>query len=244
MAVVELAPGAGCVQCALRLADVRDLGVAVARCRRLLDLDADPASVAATLGSDPLLAPLVEANPGLRVPGCVDGTEIAVRAVLGQQVSVAAARTHAARLVARHGEPLDVPDGALTHVFPSAAAVAEADDDVLAMPARRRETLRGLCAALRDGHVELGPGADRARARGDLLALPGIGPWTVEYIALRALGDPDAFPASDLGILHGLRALGVEADAREAERLSQAWRPFRAYTVLYLWQALAAAAAA
>jgi AraC family transcriptional regulator, regulatory protein of adaptative response / DNA-3-methyladenine glycosylase II len=236
--IVELTPGDGCVQCSLRLADVRDLGVAVARCRRLLDLDGDPISVASALASDPLLAPLVAARPGLRVPGCVDGTEIAVRAVLGQQVSVAAARTHAARLVQRHGEPLPVPDGSLTHVFPGESAVAEADDDVLAMPVRRRATLRGLCAALRDGVVDLGPGADRERTRRELRALPGIGPWTVEYVAMRALGDPDAFPASDLGVLHGLRALGVEADAREAERRSQAWRPFRAYTVLHLWGAL------
>jgi AraC family transcriptional regulator of adaptative response / DNA-3-methyladenine glycosylase II len=237
-AIVELAPGDGCVQCSLRLTDVRDLGVAVARCRRLLDLDADPTAVTAALGSDPLLAPLVAAHPGLRVPGCVDGTEIAVRAVLGQQVSVAAARTHAARIVQRHGERLAEPDGSLTHVFPDATALAEADDDVLAMPARRRETLRGVCAAVRDGVVELNAGADRERARRDLLALPGIGPWTVEYVAMRALGDPDAFPAGDLGVLHGLRALGVDADAREAERRSQAWRPFRAYTVLHLWQAL------
>jgi AraC family transcriptional regulator, regulatory protein of adaptative response / DNA-3-methyladenine glycosylase II len=237
-AVAELSAGKGCVQCGLRLADVRDLAVAVARCRRLLDLDADPAAIASALASDPLLAPLVAARPGLRVPGCVDGTEIAVRAVLGQQISVAAARTHAARIVQRHGEALAAPDGSLTHVFPTAAALALADDDVLAMPARRRETLRGLCAALRDGLVELDAGADWARARRDLLALPGIGPWTAEYVAMRALGDPDAFPASDLGVLHGLRALGVEADAREAERRSQAWRPFRAYTVLHLWGAL------
>ena len=241
-AIAELAPGDGCVHCSLRLGDVRDLSVAVARCRRLLDLDADPAAVSAALASDRLLAPLVAARPGLRVPGCVDGTEIAVRAVLGQQVSVAAARTHAARIVVRHGEPLAAADGSLTHLFPDAAAVAEADDDVLAMPVRRRETLRGLCAALRDGTVELDAGADRERARRDLLALPGIGPWTVEYVAMRALGDPDAFPASDLGVLHGLRALGVDADAREAERRSQAWRPFRAYSVLHLWQALASAA--
>jgi AraC family transcriptional regulator of adaptative response / DNA-3-methyladenine glycosylase II len=174
----------------------------------------------------------------MRVPGCVDGTEIVVRAVLGQQISVAAARTHAARIVERHGEPLAVPDGALTHVFPSAGAVAGADEDVLAMPERRKLTLRTVCAALRDGLVDLSPGADRERARRDLLALPGIGPWTVEYVAMRALGDPDAFPASDLGVLHGLRALGAEADAREAERRSQAWRPFRAYTVLHLWKAL------
>jgi AraC family transcriptional regulator, regulatory protein of adaptative response / DNA-3-methyladenine glycosylase II len=237
-AIAELAPGDGCVQCSLRLADVRDLGVAVARCRRLLDLDADPTSVAAALGSDPLLAPLVAARPGLRVPGCVDGTEIVVRAVLGQQISVAAARTHAARIVQRHGAPRAAADGSLTHVFPDAATLAVADDDVLAMPVRRRETLRGVCAAIRDGAVELDPGADRERVRRDLLALPGIGPWTVEYVAMRALGDPDAFPASDLGVLHGLRALGVEADAREAERRSQAWRPFRAYTVLHLWKAL------
>ncbi|HET6172679.1 MAG TPA: AlkA N-terminal domain-containing protein [Gaiellales bacterium] len=242
-AVVDLAPGDGCVQCMLRLADVRDLGVAVARCRRLLDLDADPTAVSAVLGADPLLAPLVSARPGLRVPGCVDGTEIAVRAVLGQQISVAAARTHAARLVQRHGEPLTVPDGTLTHVFPTAGALAEADEDVLALPERRKATLRGVCAAQRDGIVDLDAGADRERTRRELLALPGIGPWTVEYVAMRALGDPDAFPAGDLGVLHGLRALGVEADARDAERHSRAWRPFRAYTVLHLWGALEGAGA-
>ncbi len=175
------------------------------------------------------------AHPGLRVPGCVDGSEIAVRAVLGQQVSVAAARTHAARIVQRHGDALATPDGSLTHVFPTPAALAEADDDVLAMPERRKATLRGVSAAARDGLVDLDAGADRERTRRNLLALPGIGPWTVEYVAMRALGDPDAFPAGDLGVLHGLRSLGVEAGAREAERRSQAWRPFRAYTVLHLW---------
>ena len=234
-AIAELAPGDGSVHCSLRLADVRDLGVAVSRCRRLLDLDADPIAVSSLLAGDPLLAPLVTAHPGLRVPGCVDGSEIAVRAVLGQQVSVAAARTHAARIVQRHGEPLAAPEGSLTHVFPTPAALAEADDDVLAMPERRKATLRGVSAAARDGLVDLDAGADRERTRSNLLALPGIGPWTVEYVAMRALGDPDAFPAGDLGVLHGLRALGVEADAREAERRSQAWRPFRAYTVLHLW---------
>jgi AraC family transcriptional regulator of adaptative response / DNA-3-methyladenine glycosylase II len=213
--IAELSAGDGCVHCSLRLADVRDLGVAVARCRRLFDLDADPGAV----------------------------TEIVVRAVLGQQISVAAARTHAARLVQRHGEPLAAPDGTLTHVFPSATALADADDDVLAMPERRKATLRGVCAALRDGVVELDAGADRERSRRELLALPGIGPWTVEYVAMRALGDPDAFPASDLGVLHGLRALGAELDAREAERRSQSWRPFRAYSVLHLWGALESGAA-
>jgi len=223
---------------------VRDLAVAVARCRRLLDLDAEPAAVASVLADDPLLAPLVTARPGLRVPGAVDGTEIAVRAVLGQQISVAAARTHAARLVQRHGEQLAAPVGTLTHVFPTAAELAEADGDVLAMPERRKATLRGVCAALRDGLVELDAGADRERSRRELLALPGIGPWTVEYVAMRALGDPDAFPAGDLGVLHALRALGLEADAHAAERRSQAWRPFRAYSVLHLWGALEDAGAA
>jgi AraC family transcriptional regulator of adaptative response / DNA-3-methyladenine glycosylase II len=237
-AIAELAAGDGCVRCELRLADVRDLGVAVARCRRLLDLDADAVAIAGVLGQDPLLAPLVARRPGLRVPGCVDGTEIAVRAILGQQISVVAARTHAARIVLRHGEPLPVPDGSLTHVFPTAAALAEADDDVLAMPQRRRDTLRGVCAALRDGRVRLDAGADREQVRRDLLALPGIGPWTVEYIAMRALGDPDAYPASDLGVLHALRALGVEADVRESEHRSQAWRPFRAYSLMHLWGSL------
>src|SRR4051794_15549048 len=171
-AIVELAPGDGCVTSSLRLADVRDLGVAVARCRRLLDLDADPFSIAAVLGADPLLAPLVAARPGLRVAGCVDATEIAVRAVLGQQISVAAARTHAARIVQRHGEALAAPDGSLTHVFPTAAALARADDDVLAMPERRRATLRTLCAALRDGDVDLDAGCNREQARTALAALP------------------------------------------------------------------------
>jgi AraC family transcriptional regulator of adaptative response / DNA-3-methyladenine glycosylase II len=243
IAIAELAGGDGCVRCALRLADVRDLGVAVARCRRLLDLDADAVAIAAVLAADALLAPLVAQRPGLRVPGCVDGTEIAVRAILGQQISVVAARTHAARIVVRHGEPLPVAVGSLTHVFPTAAALAEADDDVLAMPQRRRDTLRGACAALRDGRVRLDPGADREQVRRELLALPGIGPWTVEYIAMRALGDPDAYPASDLGVLHALRALGAEADARESERRSQAWRPFRSYSLMHLWGSLERAAA-
>ena len=181
----------------------------------------------------------------MRVPGCVDGTEIVVRAVLGQQISVAAARTHAARIVQRHGEPLAAPDGALTHVFPSAAALAAADDDVLAMPAAPRADAARACAPRCATASSIwSAGADRERARRDLLALPGIGPWTVEYVAMRALGDPDAFPASDLGVLHGLRALGAEADAREAERRSQAWRPFRAYTVLHLWKALESGEAA
>ena len=138
----------------------------------------------------------------------------------------------------RHGEPLAAPDGTLTHVFPDAAALAT--PTTTSWPCRRGAARRCAASAprLRDGAVELDTGADRERARRDLLALPGIGPWTVEYVAMRALGDPDAFPASDLGILHGLRALGVEADAREAERRSQAWRPFRAYSVLHLWGTL------
>jgi AraC family transcriptional regulator of adaptative response / DNA-3-methyladenine glycosylase II len=146
--------------------------------------------------------------------------------------------------VARHGEPLDVADGALTYVFQSAAAVAEADDAVLAMPARRRETLRGLCAALRDGDLDLGPGADRTRARRDLLALPGIGPWTVEYVAMRALRDPDAFPAGDLGVRHALERLGQDARPVAAERLAARWRPYRASAVQHLWASLGAEAAA
>ncbi|HEU0102927.1 MAG TPA: AlkA N-terminal domain-containing protein [Mycobacteriales bacterium] len=232
--VVALTPGPEAVGCRLWLPDLRDLPAAVARCRRLLDLDADPVAVDGLLGQDEALAPWVAKVPGRRVPRTVDEGELALRAVLGQQVSTAAARTHAARLVQAAGEPVVDPAGGLTHLFPTAAAVAQVPDAVLALPATRRATLRGLAAALADGRVDLDPGADRDRARAQLLALPGIGPWTADTVAMRALGDPDAFLAGDLGVRVAAGALGLGKGAALLAR-SARWAPYRAYAVQHLW---------
>jgi AraC family transcriptional regulator, regulatory protein of adaptative response / DNA-3-methyladenine glycosylase II len=231
-AIADVAQRDGAITCALRLDDVRDLAQAVATLRRLLDLDADPVAVDTDLAADAALAPLVAARPGLRVPGAAAPPELAARAVLGQQVSVAGARTLAGRLVAAYGRPLDHPDGTLTHCFPTADALAGAVDGDLAMPVRRRETLRTLMAHLAEGRIDLGPGADRTAARAALVALPGIGPWTAEYVAMRALNDPDAWPASDLGVRHALGRLGLDHAA--AER----WRPWRSYATFHLWSSL------
>jgi len=230
--VVELTPADGHIAAAFRLADRRDLDAAIARCRRLLDLDADPAGVAAALGTDPLLGPLVQARPGLRVPGSVDPYETAIRAVIGQQVSVAAARTVAGRLVAAYGEPLPAPVGTVTHTFPSAhvlSAVAE-----LPMPRARTRTITTVAAAVASGTFDLGFGADPAAANA-LLELPGIGPWTASYVALRGLGDPDAFPGTDLGIRYALVDLGVPDHRGTIAALAERWRPLRSYAAQHLW---------
>lgn len=234
--VVALSPQPDHVACRLWLTDLRDLGVAINRCRWLLDLDADPVAVDAELRTDPLLRDLVDANPGRRVPRTVDPEELAVRAVLGQQVSTAAARTHAARLVLAAGTPVDDPaGGGLTHLFPTPDLLVELDPAQLAMPASRRRSLLGLGRALASGQVELSVGGDRDRTRAALTALPGLGPWTVETIAMRGLGDPDAFLATDLGVRQAAERLGLPTGAAELTRRSQAWRPWRAYAVQHLW---------
>lgn len=232
--VVALTPYADAVRCRLSLSDLRDLSTAVARCRRLLDLDADPAAVDALLAHDEVLAPLVAATPGRRVPRTVDGAELALRAVLGQQVSTAAARTHAGRLAAAGGEQVGDPGGGLSLLWPTPAAVAEVAPEVLALPRSRRATVLGLARALADGRVDLDPGADRDRVRSQLLALPGIGPWTVETVAMRALGDPDAFLPGDLGVRVAARALGL-GDGAALQARSRRWSPYRAYAVQHLW---------
>ncbi|WP_336048002.1 AlkA N-terminal domain-containing protein [Streptomyces sp. CA2R101] len=233
--IVALAPRPDHIDCRLSLTDLRDLAGAIARCRRMLDLDADPEAVDGLLREDPLLAPLVDKAPGRRVPRTVDAEEFAVRAVLGQQVSTAAARTHAGRLVRAHGEAVDDPDGGLSHLFPTSAALTELDPDALAMPRTRRATLTGVIAALGSGALQLGVGSDRDEARERLAALPGIGPWTVECIAMRALGDPDAFTPTDLGLRRAAAGLGLPHTPAALTRHSARWRPWRAYAVQYLW---------
>jgi AraC family transcriptional regulator, regulatory protein of adaptative response / DNA-3-methyladenine glycosylase II len=246
--ILSLAPQPGYVDCELQLEDLRDLTTAVQRCRRLLDLDADPEAVTGYLSADPVLGPLALANPGRRSPGHVDGNELALRAVLGQQVSVAAARRLGARLVAAYGKPLSRPDGPLTHCFPEAETLAAADPAALPMPRSRALALTGLSSALASGELVLDPGAERDRAEAVLLALPGIGPWTASYIRMRALSDPDAFLPSDVGVLDALARLGVFGAApagtgpsararatRAAAELAESWRPWRSYAVHHLW---------
>ncbi|WP_440082242.1 DNA-3-methyladenine glycosylase family protein [Streptosporangium sp. LJ11] len=233
--VVTLWPRPDHVGCRLTLSDRRDLSTAISRCRNLLDLDADPAVIGDVLRADPALASFVDEHPGRRVPRTVDASELAVRAVLGQQVSTAAARTHAARLVTAHGEPITDPDGGLTHLFPTPEALASLDPTRLALPRTRRATLTGLIAALAAGEIDLGAGSDRRRARAQLSALPGLGPWTVETIAMRALGDPDAFIPADLGIRVAARRLGLPVTPAALTHRAAAWRPWRAYAVQYLW---------
>lgn len=240
--LVAVSEDAGFIRCRLALGDLRDLGTAVQRTRRLLDLDADPVAIAEHLGRDPRLAPAVAAVPGRRVPGAVDGAEMALRAVLGQQISVAGARTLAGRLATRYGDQVAGPsepgpggpdDGSPPRLFPRSEVIAALDPASLSMPAARGRTLVALAGELAEGRIVIDPGADREEVRRRLVALPGIGPWTADYVALRGLGDPDAFLPSDLGVRRALVALGAEPG--DASRLAERWRPWRGYALQYLW---------
>ncbi|WP_275409291.1 AlkA N-terminal domain-containing protein [Streptomyces sp. SID12501] len=233
--IAALTPKPDHIACRLTLSDLRDLPVAISRCRRMLDLDADPVAVDEQLRTDPVLAPLVAKAPGRRVPRTVDEAEFAVRAVLGQQVSTAAARTHAARLVTAYGDPVDDPEGGLTHLFPTPQALAALDPESLAMPRTRRTTFTTLVGQLADGVLHLGVESDWSEARARLLALPGFGPWTVDVIAMRALGDPDAFLPTDLGIRRAAQELGLPSTPAALTARAATWRPWRAYAVQYLW---------
>jgi len=237
-AIVDVTLARDHVACRLRLADLADVPVAVNRVRRILDLDADPHASDQWLRRDPALRPLVRALPGRRVPGTADPTELSMRAVIGQQVSVAGARTLAGRLVASLGTPLAAPDGSLTHSFPSADAIAGSSLEDLGMPQTRRDTLRRVAEAIVREQVVLDAGADRDETRAALESIKGIGPWTAGYIAMRALGDPDAFLASDLGVRHACRRLGLDASPAAVERHAERWRPWRAYALQYLWSTL------
>jgi AraC family transcriptional regulator of adaptative response / DNA-3-methyladenine glycosylase II len=223
------------VRTTLRLADVRDLAPAVARCRRLLDLDADPVAVDAVLGADEALSPEVVKEPGVRVPGAVDGFEMAVRAIVGQQISVVGARRILGRLVAMTTEkPTEAEP---MRAFPTAVALTEAPDVAFGMPVARRNSLRALGEAVADGRLCLDPGGDRDQTYAALLALPGIGPWTAQYVALRALGDPDVLLPTDLGVRRGASALGLpDSPAALADHAATAWAPWRSYATIRLWR--------
>jgi AraC family transcriptional regulator of adaptative response / DNA-3-methyladenine glycosylase II len=215
---ITLTPQPGHIALDVAVDDTRLLARVVARCRRLLDLDADPDAINEVLGQTSL-APLVAARPGLRVPGTFDGFELAVRAVVGQQISVAGARTLLGRIVARAGEPL----------FPGAARLLDTDLTGLGLTNRRIDTLKDLAARVADGHIDLDGGQDPAEAVAELLQVRGVGPWTASYIALRALRDPDAWPTGDLVLNKRMAALGIPHDHIDR------WRPWRAYAALHLW---------
>ena len=236
--VVSLTPQPDHVRCVLVLEKVRDLATAIARCRRLLDLDSDPEAVIDALSSDTDLRAVVAKSPGQRISRTVDEQELAIRAVLGQQVSTKAARTHASRLVRVYGSVVPDPAGGLTHTFPTVTELAELDPTHLAVPGARRRSVAALVAGLASGEVILDPGCDWERARRQLLALPGIGPWTAEIVAMRGLGDPDAFPATDLGVRLAAERLGLPTDVRTLTAHAARWRPWRSYAVQHLWTAL------
>jgi AraC family transcriptional regulator of adaptative response / DNA-3-methyladenine glycosylase II len=228
----------GHVLCRLWLSEPRDLAGAVRRCRSLLDLDADPEAVAEVLGPDPVLGPVLKQRPGVRAPGHVDPAELAIRAVLGQQVSVRAARTLAGRLVSRFGKPLATPDGGLTHTFPSPEALAAADPAELSIPVARGRALISVAEAIASGRVDLGPGCDRGEAERRLMELPGIGPWTAGYVRMRGLGDPDVFLPTDLGVRQALERAGLRATPSAAAREAKEWSPWRSYATHLLWASL------
>ncbi|MFD1323489.1 DNA-3-methyladenine glycosylase family protein, partial [Micromonospora sonneratiae] len=253
-AEVTLTPMPGHIAATLRLADVRDLAPAVARCRRLLDLDADPEAVDTTLAADPALAAVVAGAPGVRVPRSVDGFEMAVRAIVGQQVSVSGARTVLGRLVAatitpphlvdheviasrsaESGQQLHDQQGGGLRPFPSPEELLALPDDVFGMPAARRESIRAVARAVADGSLDLNPGVDREETARRLIDLPGIGPWTAGYVAMRGLGDPDAFLPTDLAVRAGAAALGLPDTPTLLSGHAENWRPWRSYAVIRLW---------
>ena len=237
--LLTVEPGAGnALRALIRFPSVAALPAIIARVRRVFDLAADAQAISSHLAHDPVLASLVARRPGLRVPGAWDGFELAIRAVLGQQITVAAARSLAGRLVASHGRPLDEPSGDLTHVFPTPEALAEADLSRFAVPRSRANTLIAVASAAAADPRLFSDQGELAAAVERLRSIRGVGEWTAQYIALRQLRQPDAFPGTDLGLLRGLAAqIGRKAQAKELEALAENWRPWRAYAAQYLWSA-------
>jgi AraC family transcriptional regulator, regulatory protein of adaptative response / DNA-3-methyladenine glycosylase II len=237
-AIVELSNGSGPVLCTLWISDVRDVADAVNRCRWILDVDADSETIDSHLETDTLLAPLVSRSAGTRVPGAGDGGELAVRAVLGQQVSVAAARKIAGRFVAQLGSRLDLGHTTVSHLFPTPAAIAESALNELGMPNSRRNAVRAVAEAIAATTVDLTPGADREESHRRLLEVPGIGTWTAGYVMMRALRDPDVFLSGDLGVRTAARRLGDGRDPSTLKHLAERLRPWGSYATQYLWGSL------
>lgn len=225
------------VDCELELADQRDEAVATSLARRMLDLDADPSTIDTVLGADAALSELVANAPGLRVPSHVDGFEVAVRTIVGQQVSVAGANTVLGRHIPTKGTAVDFALAkayGLTHAFPAPEAFAEADPSTMGMPQSRARTIIDLSQAVADGKLKLDPDVDRGAVREQLLGMRGIGPWTADYIVMRALADPDVLLTTDLVLRRELERRRItEAD-------SERWRPWRSYAGMHLWRATAA----
>ena len=239
-ATVELKPAAASSAWVLQatLTDGGDIEWGAGRCRELLDLDCDPGPIAHALSADRTLAALIARRPGIRVPGCTDGFELAVRAVIGQQISVAAARRLAGRLVSSWGERIPTANDYLTHLFPTPAALAEVPLEPAGLTKRQAGTIRALARAVAAGELSLEPSGDRVKTRERLLAMPGIGDWTASYIAMRALRDRDAFPTADLGLRHAAGRLGLPDTTIGLREYSIRWCPWRAYAAMHLWASL------
>jgi AraC family transcriptional regulator of adaptative response / DNA-3-methyladenine glycosylase II len=238
---VRPAAASGQLELAVGFADSRALFVIAERVRHLFDLDADPTEIAGRLRRDRHLAALVEARPGLRLPGAWDGFELAVRAILGQQVTVKGASTLAGRLAAAYGEPLPGgPDRGLGVLFPTPARLAGAELAEIGLPKARAGAIRALARAVRDRQVRFDSARGPDALVRELTRLPGIGDWTAQYVAMRALHEPDAFPADDLGLLRAAEALGLAGSPKELTARAEAWRPWRAYAAVHLWHGAAA----
>ncbi len=237
--VIELEPDPTEPVVSLRVSgggdDVPLLESVVQASRRLFDLDADPEAIDDALAEDPVLCSAVRSAPGTRLPGTTDGFELAVRAIVGQQVSVAGARTTLGRIAERAGQPLWTPEGPIVRLFPTAERLAEAPREVFGMPGARAAAIVALARAVADGELDLSGTADREPTIERLRAIAGIGEWTAAYVAMRALRDPDAFPAGDLGVRHGFESLGLAHDPGAIRAYAERWRPWRAYAAMHLW---------
>ena len=208
----------------------RSLFLITERIRTMFDLNADWAAIVRSLKTDPVLAPRLAAAPGLRVPGCWNGFELAVRAILGQQITVKGATVLAGRLASTFGRPFPAANG-LTHIFPAPEVLADANIASIGLPSARAATIRALARALCAGRINFDGIVDSEAFLDRLCEIPGIGSWTAQYVAMRALGEPDAFPSGDLGLLRAL----TSHNSADLERRAQAWRPWRAYAAMYLW---------
>jgi AraC family transcriptional regulator of adaptative response / DNA-3-methyladenine glycosylase II len=215
----------------IEFGDPQSLFFIAERIRAMFDLNADWSSIAETLGSDQVLAPIVRMHKGLRVPGCWDGFELTVRAILGQQITVKGATVLAGRLASRYGKKFTGPHG-LTHLFPQPEALADAQLSGVGLTDARTKTIRSLARAVCEGKIKFAGIVDSKAFLGRLCDIPGIGEWTAQYVSMRALGEPDAFPSTDLGLL---RAMG-DCSTKELEARSEAWRPWRSYAAMYLWR--------